>query len=107
MKDLKKVSDDDFDFEKDLLSSYVEDVEKKCMQLEDFLEAKDLEGIINLAHTIKGGSYSVGAQQVGDEAFGIEISAKSGDLLSVEERLLHLTNALEDTKEVLTTFLVA
>ncbi|MGB5847011.1 MAG: ATP-binding protein, partial [Ignavibacteriaceae bacterium] len=69
---LKKVSADDFDFEKDLLSSYVDDVEKKCTQLEDFLAAKDLEGIINLTHTIKGSSYSVGAQKVGDEAFGIE-----------------------------------
>jgi CheY-like chemotaxis protein/HPt (histidine-containing phosphotransfer) domain-containing protein len=104
---LKKVSDDDFDFEKDLLSSFVEDVEKKCTQLEDCLEAKDLEGIINLAHTIKGGSYSVGAQKIGDEAFGIEISAKSSDLLSVDERLPQLRNALEETKEVLSTFLVA
>ena len=104
---LKKVSANDFDFEKDLLSSYVDDVEKKCTQLEDFLAAKDLEGIIHLAHTIKGASYSVGAQKVGDEAFGIEISAKSGDLQSVEDRLQHLINALEDTKEVLITFLVA
>lgn len=104
---LKKVSADDFDFEKDLLSSYVEDVEKKCTQLEDFLAAKDLEGIIHLTHTIKGSSYSVGAQKVGDEAFGIEISAKSGDLQSVEDRLQHLINALEDTKELLITFLVA
>lgn len=103
---LKKVSADDFDFEKDLLSSYVEDVEKKCTQLEDFLTAKDLEGIINLAHTIKGASYSVGAQKVGDEAFGIEISAKSNDLLSIEERIPQLKNALEETKEVLSTFLV-
>ncbi|MGB5894725.1 MAG: ATP-binding protein [Ignavibacteriaceae bacterium] len=104
---LKKVSANDFDFEKDLLSSYVDDVEKKCTQLEDFLAAKDLEGIIHLAHAIKGASYSVGAQKVGDEAFGIEISAKSGDLQSVEDRLQHLINALEDTKEVLITFLVA
>jgi len=103
---LKKVSANDFDFEKDLLSSYVEDVSKKCNQLEDYLIAKDLEGIIHLAHTIKGASYSVGAQKVGDEAFGIEISAKSSDLLSVEERLQHLIHALEDTKEVLNTFLV-
>jgi HPt (histidine-containing phosphotransfer) domain-containing protein len=104
---LKKVSADDFDFEKDLLSSYVEDVEKKCTQLEDCLEAKDLEGIIHLAHTIKGASYSVGAQKVGDEAFGIEISAKSSDLLSVEERLPQLKHALEDTKAILSTFLIA
>jgi PAS domain S-box-containing protein len=104
---LKKVSADDFDFEKDLLSSYMEDVEKKCTQLEDCLAANDLEGIIHLSHTIKGASYSVGAQKVGDEAFGIEISAKSSDLLSVDERLPQLRNALEETKEVLSTFLTA
>ncbi len=103
---LKKVSADDFDFEKDLLSSYIEDIEKKYTQLEDFLTAKDLDSIINLTHTIKGASYSVGAQKVGDEAFGIEISAKSNDLLSVEERLPQLKSALEETKEVLSTFLV-
>ena len=103
---LKKVSADDFDFEKDLLSSYVDDIEKKCTQLENFLSANDIEGITNLAHSIKGSSYSVGAQKVGDEAFGIEISARSGDFLSVEERLPQLKNALEDTKEVLSPFLV-
>jgi HPt (histidine-containing phosphotransfer) domain-containing protein len=81
-------------------------VGKKCNQLEEFLVAKDLGGIVHLAHTIKGASYSVGAQKVGDEAFGIEISAKSNDLLSVEERLQHLIHALEDTKEVLNIFLV-
>jgi len=104
---LKKVSADDFDFEKDLLSSFVEDVENKCIQLEDCLEAKDLEGILHLTHTIKGARYSVGAQKVGDEAFGIEISAKSSDLLSVDERIPQLRNALEETKEVLSTFLTA
>jgi HPt (histidine-containing phosphotransfer) domain-containing protein len=85
----------------------MEDVEKKCTQLEDCLAANDLEGIIHLAHTIKGASYSVGAQKVGDEAFGIEISAKSSDLLSVEERLPQLKHALGDTKEILSTFLIA
>jgi CheY-like chemotaxis protein/HPt (histidine-containing phosphotransfer) domain-containing protein len=104
---LKKVSANDFGFEKDLLSSYVDDVEKKIIQLEDFLAAKDLEGIIHLAHTIKGASYSVGAQKVGDEAFGIEISAKSGDFLSVEERIPQLAHALGETKEVLSNFLIA
>jgi PAS domain S-box-containing protein len=103
---LKKVSTDDFDFEKDLVSSFVEDVEQKCERLEDHIVAKDLESIVNLAHTIKGASYSVGAQKVGDEAFGIEISAKSNDLMSVQERLSQLKIALEETKEVLSGYLV-
>ncbi|MCZ6702945.1 MAG: ATP-binding protein, partial [Ignavibacteria bacterium] len=103
---LKKVSADDFDFEKDLLSSYVVDVKEKCEQLDELLITKDFQQIINLAHTIKGASYTVGAQKVGDEAFGIEISAKSNDLLSVRDRLPQLKTALEETKEVLSGFLV-
>jgi len=103
---LKKVSADDFDFEKDLLSSYVVDVEEKYLQLDELLVTKDFQQIINLAHTIKGASYTVGAQKVGDEAYGIEISAKSKDILSVRERLPQLKTALEETKEVLSGFLV-
>ncbi|GMR25464.1 MAG: hypothetical protein BMS9Abin39_0763 [Ignavibacteria bacterium] len=105
-KRLKKVSSDDFDFEKDLLSSYIDDVEEKCEKLDELLITKDSQQIINLAHTIKGASYSVGAQKVGDEAFGIEISAKSNDILSVRERLPQLKTAIEETKEVLSGFLV-
>jgi len=103
---LKKVSADDFDFEKDLLSSYVEDVEVKCEQLDELVITKDFQQIIDLAHTIKGASYTVGAQKVGDEAFGIEISAKSNDMFSVRARLSQLKTALEETKEVLSGFLV-
>jgi HPt (histidine-containing phosphotransfer) domain-containing protein len=82
-------------------------VEKKCEHLDELIMTQDFEGIINLAHTIKGASYSVGAQLVGDEAFGIEISAKSGDILSVQERVPQLISALDETKEILSTFLVS
>ena len=104
---LKKVSADDFDFEKDLLSSFVEDVEQKIEKLEELIVAKDINAITNLAHTIKGASYSVGAKKIGDEAFGIEISAKSNDLMSIEGRLPNLKFALDETKEVLSGFLVS
>lgn len=104
---LKKVSADDFDFEKDLLSSFVEDVEQKIEKLEELITAKDINAITNLAHTIKGASYSVGAKKIGDEAFGIEISAKSNDLMSIEGRLPNLKFALDETKEVLSGFLVS
>ena len=104
---LKQVSADDQDFEKDLLSSYIEDMEIKCQELSDIIAERDFEKILNLTHTIKGASYSVGAQLVGDEAFGIEISAKSNDLPSVQERLPLLINAVEETKEIVSSFLVS
>jgi PAS domain S-box-containing protein len=104
---LKQVSADDHDFEKDLLSSYIEDMELKCQELSAVISARDLGKILHLTHTIKGASYSVGAQLVGDEAFGIEISAKSNDIPSVEERLPRLLNAIEETKEIVSSFLVS
>ncbi|MFC2103576.1 response regulator, partial [Bacteroidota bacterium] len=103
---LKIISGDDHEFEKDLLSSFVEDVEKKIAQLEELRKKNDIKNITDLAHTIKGASYSVGAQKVGDEAYGIEISAKSEDLISIEERIPHLCNALEETKQTLSVYLV-
>ena len=104
---LKQVSADDEDFEKDLLSSYIEDMEVKCQELSEFIAERNLENILSLTHTIKGASYSVGAQLVGDEAFGIEVSAKSNDIPSVEERLPLLLNAVEETKNIVSSFLVS
>ena len=98
---LKKISADDADFEKDLVSSYIEDIEQKSKQLDDYLSAGDVESMVKLAHTIKGASYSIGAQKVGDEAFGIEISGKSNDLVSIEERLPQFKIALEETLAIL------
>ena len=103
---LKKVSAGDFDFEKDLLSSYLEDITEKFEQISNAVEEKNTDTIINLAHTIKGASYSVGAQRIGDEAFGIEVSGKSNDLQSIEDRLLKLRVAIEATKKILNEFLV-
>ncbi|HDZ59126.1 MAG TPA: response regulator, partial [Ignavibacteriales bacterium] len=103
---LKKVSAGDFDFEKDLLSSYLDDISEKLEQMSKSVKEKDTENIINIAHTLKGASYSVGAQRVGDEAFGIEISGKSNDLPSIEERLPKLRIAIEETKKILSDFLV-
>jgi PAS domain S-box-containing protein len=104
---LKQVSADDHDFEKDLLSSYIEDMELKCQELSEMVAEKNLDKILHLTHTIKGASYSVGAQLVGDEAFGIEISAKSNDIPSVQERLPRLFNAIEETKSIVSSFLVS
>ncbi|MEJ2194676.1 MAG: ATP-binding protein [Ignavibacteriaceae bacterium] len=104
---LKQVSDDDHNFEKDLLSSYIKDMEEKCQELSDMIVERDMEKILSLTHTIKGASYTVGAKLIGDEAFGIEISAKSNDLPSVQERLPLLLNAVEETKDIVDSFLVS
>lgn len=103
---LKKVSMGDFSFEQDLLSTYVDDAEQKLEKLNELTVSGEIKKVVELAHTLKGASYSVGANKVGDEAYAIEISGKSNDLASVEERLSRLRLAISETKLTLEKYLV-
>ena len=103
---LKKVSMGDYNFERDLLSSYIDDVEQKFEKLNELTISSDIKKVVELAHTIKGASYSVGAKKIGDEAYAIEISGKSNDIASVEQRLGRLRVAISETKLTLEKYLV-
>ncbi len=98
---LKQISLGDPVFEKDLLGDFIIDAESKLKSIQDCIAARNASKIINLAHTLKGSSYSVGATSVGDEALGIELSAKNNDIDSVEERLSKLSKSIRDTREII------
>jgi PAS domain S-box-containing protein len=97
---LNQVSLGDKEFEKDLLGDYFKDAEIKLETLKEFISQRNLKKIQELAHTLKGSSYSVGAKAIGDEALGIEISAKSNDIESVEERMIKLTKVIRESKDL-------
>lgn len=97
---LNQVSLGDKEFEKDLLGDYFKDAEIKLETLKEYISQRNLRKIQELAHTLKGSSYSVGAKAIGDEALGIEISAKSNDIESVEERMVKLTKVIHESKEL-------
>ena len=98
---LKQISLEDTVFEKDLLSDYLVDAEQKLQLLRELHLSNEIQKIIDMAHSLKGSSYSVGAKLVGDEALGIELSAKNNDLENVEERLIKLAKSIRETREVL------
>ena len=102
---LEKVSMGDDSFQREVLSSYIEDVILRCKRMESFLNAGELEKLVAEAHTIKGASYSIGAKKMGEEALAVEISAKHSDYDSAHERFKKLKKALEETKEILSDFL--
>jgi PAS domain S-box-containing protein len=102
---LKKVSLGDFEFEKDLLGSYIADLDQKFKSLNELVDKNELDRIIELAHTIKGASYSIGATMVGDEAYGIEISGKNNDWLNIIERIENLRTLVESTKTEIKNYL--
>ena len=98
---LKQISLGDEVFEKDLLSDYLIDAEHKMQSLRELHASAEVQKIVDMAHTLKGSSYSVGAKLVGDESLGIELSAKNNDLENVEERLTKLAKSIRETREVL------
>jgi len=102
---LEKVSMGDDSFQREVLSSYIEDVILRCKRMESFLNARELEKLVAEAHTIKGASYSIGAKKMGEEALAVEISAKHSDYESACERFKKLKLAFEETKEILSDFL--
>ena len=102
---LEKVSMGDDLFQREVLSSYIEDVILRCQKMESFLNTRELEKLVAEAHTIKGASYSIGAKKMGEEALAVEISAKHSDYESVNVRFKKLKLALEETKEILSDFL--
>ncbi|MFZ1517420.1 MAG: ATP-binding protein [Ignavibacteriaceae bacterium] len=98
---LKQISLGDEVFEKDLLTDYFADAEQKINILLELLGAENIKKIVDVAHTLKGSSYSVGAKLIGDEALGIELSARNDDLGNVEERIPKLSKSIKETKAVL------
>ena len=98
---LKQISLGDEVFEKDLLTDYLVDAEHKLQLLRELHTANEVKKIIDMAHTLKGSSYSVGAKLVGDEALGIEVSARNNDIGNIEERLPKLSKSIRETREVL------
>ncbi len=103
---LKKVSMGELKFEKELLKSFMQDVNSKLDKLNELVNLKNLAKIKDMAHSIKGASYSVGAQHLGDEAYAIELSCKSNDYDSVFERMDKLRTAFTITKSELKDLLV-
>lgn len=94
---LKSISLGDFEFEKDLLASYKSDLDEKFKHLIELISNKDMKKIIEISHSIKGSSYSIGAVKVGDEAYAIELSGKNNDWINVKDRIEKLGKIIENT----------
>jgi PAS domain S-box-containing protein len=103
---LKTVSLGDREFEKDLLCSYLSDLDQKYKTLNELIAQNDIKKIVEIAHSIKGSSYSIGAVRAGDEAFAIELSAKNNDWLNVSDRIEKLGLVLSETRLKIENYLV-
>ena len=102
---LEKISMGDISFQKDIISTYIDDVEKRSQKVENFFVQGDLLKLTKEAHTIKGASNSIGASKIGEEALAIEISCKHNDISNLDLRIKNLKKAISDTIGILNDFI--
>jgi PAS domain S-box-containing protein len=103
---LDKISMGDRQFQKDILMTYLEDVSKRSQDLTNSFDTKNIDKVKNEAHTIKGASYSIGANKIGDKALAIEVSCKHNDMANAESTIAELKSLILQTKELLNEYLI-
>lgn len=96
---LNKVSLGERSFEVDLLTDYMADAHTKYEQMLSEFEQNNMKKLSELAHTLKGSSYTVGAVKTGDESLGIELSAKNNDKDNCRDRIGKLKEVMKKTEE--------
>ena len=102
---LKNVSLGDYEFEKDILTSFMSDLDQKYNVLIELTANQDLNKIVEVAHSIKGSSYSIGAVKVADEAYAIELSGKSKDWVNVNARIDKFGKLISETNVEIENYL--
>ncbi|MFA4923906.1 MAG: response regulator [Ignavibacteriaceae bacterium] len=99
------MSTDDREFEKDLISTFLEDTADRLVKLEGHIRNNDFAGINAEGHTVKGSSYSMGAILLGDEAKAIEFAGKGNNLQEAMKHLPLLKQAFELTRKAVQVYL--
>ncbi len=102
---LNKVSLGERSFEVDLLNDYIADSQAKYEQMLSVFEQNNMKKLSELAHTLKGSSYTVGAVKTGDESLGIELSAKNNDIDSCRDRIGKLKEVMKKTEEEILNYI--
>ena len=102
---LKNVSLGDNEFEKDLLTSYLSDLDEKYKCLIELIDKQDIAKIVEIVHSIKGSSYSIGAIKIGDEAYAIELSGKNNDWVNVNSRIEKFNKVIDETNLEINNYL--
>jgi PAS domain S-box-containing protein len=92
----------DEDLARVVAEGFLEDIPDQLALLEGCLKAKDVQGVVRQAHSIKGASANVSGQAVSDLAFAIEKAGKQGDLDEAGSFMAPLVLQFERLKRAMT-----
>ncbi|MFA6598356.1 MAG: ATP-binding protein [Ignavibacteriaceae bacterium] len=99
------MSMDDREFERDLVSTFLEDTAVRIMKLGEHIQNGDFLKITAEGHTLKGAGYALGATLLGEEAKGVELAGKENNLHEANQHFSNLKQAFELTKKAMQVYL--
>jgi len=84
------------------MEAFLEETPKDIERLETCLSKADLSGAGHVAHSIKGASFSVGAEALGRTAYEMEKAGDKGNSKALHHLLPELKRRFEDVREAIT-----
>ncbi|MBI4804700.1 MAG: response regulator [Desulfovibrio sp.] len=93
------------DFLKKLFAVFVDQQPAKLAEMRQALAEGDLKEVSFMAHTLKGGAATMGAEVLKDRAYELEKASKSGDADLVERELDALQLEMEETVQAMRQFM--
>lgn len=81
---------DSEEFYIEILRTYLEETQDELNQMDAHLASGDMNEYATLVHAIKSGSRLIGASNLGEEAFDLEMKSKDGDIDYVRSKHDHL-----------------
>ena len=82
-----------------ILKTYYSDILDKAETLPALFDKRDTENFTIQVHALKSASRSVGAYDLGEDAYALELAGKAGDWKTIEERFPALMTALKQMVE--------
>lgn len=99
------MSMDDKDFQVDLITTFLADTSERITKLEEHFQNRDFARGGAEGHTIKGASYALGANLLGDVAKALEFAGKESDLQEARQQIPKIKQAFELTKKAMQVYL--
>lgn len=102
LKELKEVMDDDFQL---LIETYIEDTDARVNTLATCIDQQDAEEIKKIAHSIKGSSSNLFAQNLASLCQKIEDMGRVGSFEGVQEMMVQVKTEYASVREELQNLL--
>jgi HPt (histidine-containing phosphotransfer) domain-containing protein len=92
-------------FLKKLFSVFLEQQPGKIEEMRQALETGDLKQSTFMAHTLKGGAATMGAESLRESAFALEKASRAGDVDLARQEMDKLTGQFELTMKAIRAFM--